>query len=92
MASPAAPKKVGVGARSNVADIFREERAEIFMDNDPKAGYEDDLETRIIYRRLEGHVEELRIDEAWTKRRFKIFYWVCLSTLAGGSTLYRLRY
>jgi hypothetical protein len=77
------PKKVGPGARANVDDLFRKERAEIFMDNDPRAGYEDDLESRIVYRRIESHIEELRIDQAWTKKRFSLLFWITLSFLGG---------
>lgn len=83
MAAPAKPKKVGIGARENIAELFREDRAEIFMDNNPRAGYEDDLENRVVYRRIESHVEELRIDEAWTKKRFRILFFIVLSAIGG---------
>ena len=53
------------------------------MDNDPRAGYEDDLESRIVYRRIESHIEELRIDQAWTKKRFSLLFWITLSFLGG---------
>mmetsp|Transcript_28955 Transcript_28955/g.48865 ORF Transcript_28955/g.48865 Transcript_28955/m.48865 type:complete len:195 (-) Transcript_28955:431-1015(-) len=76
--------KVGPGARDNVNDLFRTDRAEIFMDNDPHKGYEDDLENRIVYRRIESHIEELRVDEAWTKKRFRLLFWISLSFIGGG--------
>ena len=77
------PKKKGLGARDNVDDIFRKDRAEIFVDNDPRAGYEDDLEQRVVYRRIESHVEEMKVDEEWTKMRVRIFSFVVISFLGG---------
>jgi hypothetical protein len=75
--------KVGPGARDNVDDLFRTSRKEIFKDNDPRLGYEGDLETRVVYRRIESHVEELRVDEAWTKMRFKMLFWITLGFVGG---------
>lgn len=83
MAVATVPKKVGVGARKNLDDLFRVDRAEIFMDNNPRAGYEDDLESRVVYRRIEDHCEELRIDEAWTRKRFRLLFFIVLGDIAG---------
>ena len=57
------------------------------MDNDPRAGYENDLENRVVYRRIESHIEELRIDEAWTKKRFRLGFLISLSFIAGEQQL-----
>ena len=72
-----------VGSRGDVADLFRLDRKEVEMDNNPRAGYEDDLENRIVYRRIESHVEELRIDEAWTIKRFRLLFFISLSAIGG---------
>ncbi len=68
-------------------DIFREERVEVQVDNNPRAGFENDLEERVVYRRIEEHIEELRVENEYIRGRFKLLAFASLSFMAGNNLL-----